>query len=375
MGDVVLEKQRVMLLVTENCNLNCVYCYEHQKSQKTMSFETAKKIIDSYLEGRTSNKPIVIEIFGGEAFANFPLIKQIDDYILSKYIKLNIIYEITTNGTLINGEIQEWLQKNKDRFFISVSLDGTSKMHNKNRVYLNGKGTFEDIDIEFFVNTWPGCSAKMTVSSETLPDMADGIIYLDKLGFKCDTTLSVGVDWDAEHNIPVLIRELQKLTDYYIRNPEKRLCTLLNFDLRLIFTPINDNFRFCGAGVDMVCCDTQGHAYPCQGFAPVSIGDQAEAFMNYNEDKFRLTDENPCKKCPFVRLCSNCYAANLQSTGNIHKIDTNLCKLYKLCILASATINGKRILMKKEMSEDDRLVLKAVNIIQNYFKNDSSNHC
>ena len=369
-----MEKQRVMLLVTENCNLNCVYCYEHQKNKKTMSFETAKKILDEHLEGRTSTDPIVIEVFGGEAFANFPLIKQIDDYIISKYGHLNIIYETTTNGTLVHGEIQDWLRKNKDRIYISVSLDGTLQMHNKNRVYLSGKGTFEDIDIEFFANTWPGCSAKMTVSSQTLPYMADGIIYLDKLGFKCDTTLSVGVDWDAERNVPILVRELQKLTEYYIQNPEKRLCTLLNFDLRLMFTPIDDNFRFCGAGVDMICYDTQGNAYPCQGFAPVSIGDQADGFRDYNGDNFKLTDENPCKKCPFVRLCSNCYAANLQSTGNIHKIDPALCELYKLCVLASATINGKRILMKDEMTEDDRLVLKAVYIIQNYFKNERFDH-
>ena len=68
----------------------------------------------------------------------------------------------------------------------------------------------------------------------------------------------------------------------------------------------------------------------------------------------------------FVRLCSNCYAANLQSTGNIQKVDDNLCQLYKLCVMASAKIQAKRIMQKKEKTHDDQLVLKAVSMIQEY---------
>lgn len=41
--------ERIMLLVTENCNLNCIYCYEHQKNKRIMTFDTAKSILDEYL--------------------------------------------------------------------------------------------------------------------------------------------------------------------------------------------------------------------------------------------------------------------------------------------------------------------------------------
>lgn len=358
--------ERIMLLVTENCNLNCVYCYEHKKNKRKMSFDTAKAILDEYLPTLKDKKTVIIEVFGGEAFANFPLIRKLDEYIKEHYSDMNIIYETTTNGTLVHGKIQEWLFRNKDRFAISLSLDGTKEMHDQNRVFVDGRGTFDDIDIEFFRKTWPGCPAKMTISQKTLPHLSDGIKYIDSLGFKCDTTMSVGVDWDANKNIPILVNELNKLVEYYTENPERQLCTLLNMDLRLVLTPIDKKYRFCGAGIDMVCFDAQGNCYPCQGFAPVSIGEQSAEYQNFDADKFLFHEDNPCRECMFVRLCSNCYAANFQSTGDIQKVDPNLCQLYKLCVMASAKIQAKRILTKKDRTHDDQLILKAVSMIQRY---------
>lgn len=362
------DHRRIMLLVTENCNLRCSYCYEHQKNSKKMTFRMARGILDKSLSAVSGTEPVIIELFGGEAFVNFPLIKQIDEYITRKYSHLNILYETTTNGTLVHGEIKEWLRRHKERFLIALSLDGTKEMHNMNRCFENGEGSFDAIDAEFFLETWPGCPAKMTVSEKTLPYLAEGIAYLDRLGFKCDATLSTGSDWNQEKNLPVLAGELEKLTDYYIRKSEISLCTMLDLDLRLIFTPVDSDYRFCGAGLDMICFDTEGGMYPCQGFAPVSIGDAAGIFLDYDEKNFRFTDNNICKKCPWVRLCPNCYAANLQSTGDIQKVDSGLCRFYKMCILASAKIQCRRILRKNEFTHNDQLILKAVSYIQEHME-------
>ncbi len=366
-----MEQKRVMLIVTRKCNLNCVYCYEHHKGPEVMTFETARQILDEWLATAQPSIPYVIEVFGGEAFANFPLLKQIDEYINVQYSHLHILYETTTNGTLIHGDVQNWLRERKDRFLLSISLDGTREIHNLNRNYLNGQGSFEDIDIPFFIETWPGCTAKMTVSSKTLPYLAEGVQYLEKIGFRCDTTFSVGVNWDADINTPVLVRELEKLVNYYIVHPQKRLCTMLDIDLRLIFASADHDYRFCGAGVDMLCFDTNGDAYPCQGFSPISMGESSRIFQNFDENKFRLSKENPCRSCRWLQMCPNCYAANLQSMGDIQKVDPNLCKMYKLCILASAKIQFARILRNENLSHNDQLVLKAVSIIQDVFSHEA----
>lgn len=357
-----------MLLVTENCNLNCVYCYEHKKNPRKMTFAVAKKILDKALKNAPEKKPIVIEVFGGEAFANFPLLKQIDEYISKVYGNLSIKYETTTNGTLVHGEIADWLYERREKFYVALSLDGTKEMHNINRCFKNGQGSFDSIDIDFFRKTWPGCPAKLTVSEKTLSRLAEGVEYLDGLGFRCDATLSIGVEWNQDKNFPILVEELGKLVKYYTEKPSIPLCTMLNMDLRLVFAPIDDDYRFCGAGVDMTCYDAEGIAYPCQGFAPISIGKQANAFVDFDEKQFRFTDENSCKKCPWVRLCPNCYAANLQSTGDIQRVDPNLCQFYKMCVLASAKIQCERILKKVSFTHDDQLVLKAVSFIQEQMK-------
>ena len=59
----MLNQERIMLLVTENCNLNCVYCYEHQKNSKVMSFSMAKDILDKQLSKCDPKAPVVIEVF------------------------------------------------------------------------------------------------------------------------------------------------------------------------------------------------------------------------------------------------------------------------------------------------------------------------
>ena len=197
-----------------------------------MSFETAKYILDREINASYYGEKIVIELFGGEAFMNFTLMKQIDRYIVSKYSNIDIQYETTTNGTFVHGDIQKWLYERKKRFSIALSLDGTAAMHDQNRVFIGGGGTYTAIDVAFFVNTWPGCPAKMTLSEKTLPDLARGVEYIETLGFKCDATLSIGVDWNYEKTTPILTRELGKLVDYYIAHPDRKLCTMLDLDLR-----------------------------------------------------------------------------------------------------------------------------------------------
>ena len=38
--------KKIMLILTENCNLRCSYCYELEKIHLTMNFDTAKNVIE-----------------------------------------------------------------------------------------------------------------------------------------------------------------------------------------------------------------------------------------------------------------------------------------------------------------------------------------
>ena len=44
-----IKKFHLSIIVTNQCNLNCKYCYENNKSPQRINIDTAKNIISKYL--------------------------------------------------------------------------------------------------------------------------------------------------------------------------------------------------------------------------------------------------------------------------------------------------------------------------------------
>ena len=148
--------QQLILEVTSACNFRCKYCvfggnYELMRSHQTtnMSWETAKKAIDYYFEMfKVAEEYNYIRIptvnfYGGEPLLNYALIKQCVLYINAHYSQFKPNYSMTTNGSLLNDEIIDFI--NTYKINVMVSLDGPEEEHDRNRIYKNGKGTFRDV--------------------------------------------------------------------------------------------------------------------------------------------------------------------------------------------------------------------------------------
>jgi uncharacterized protein len=60
------KRKTVTLTLTGNCNFNCIYCYEKNKSGKSMPVELAKSIIYDEMTKNDSFKFVYIDFFGGE---------------------------------------------------------------------------------------------------------------------------------------------------------------------------------------------------------------------------------------------------------------------------------------------------------------------
>lgn len=138
-------KKTIMLTITEYCNLNCIYCYEKNKTLRTMPLETAIKILNRELTIDDEYNDCEIQFFGGEPFAEFDLLRSICNYLWSKNWPKEYQCFATTNGTLVHGEIKEWLFQNRNRFTCSLSLDGNKSAHDINRC-----NSFDLIDYKFF---------------------------------------------------------------------------------------------------------------------------------------------------------------------------------------------------------------------------------
>jgi len=164
--------KQVTLLVTRACNLRCSYCYVRDYTGGEMTLETAQDIVRRVFSADLSGYDgVEFTFLGGEPFCNFPLIRALSHWMWEREWPKEYILSAVTNGTLIRGEVRQWLEENRHRFFLSLSYDGSEDSQNENR-----SGSAEGIDLDFFHRNWPDQPLKMTVSEETAPRLAGGLL-------------------------------------------------------------------------------------------------------------------------------------------------------------------------------------------------------
>src|SRR4030042_593298 len=137
-----------IIVPTFSCNQKCVYCHSSPMNlNETFKFigeETAKAIVDFIFQA--SSRVLVIEFQGGEPLLNFDTIKFIVDYAKKKGIekRKDIRFSLVTNLTLMTEEKLNFLKMNRI-MGISTSLDGPKDLHDTNRKFIDGSGTYDDV--------------------------------------------------------------------------------------------------------------------------------------------------------------------------------------------------------------------------------------
>lgn len=143
--------EKITLQITQDCNLRCKYCIyseganldQRKHSYSTMSFETAKKSIDFYRMHSRDTKQLAIGFYGGEPLLEFPLIVDVVHYAEEVFEGREIIFAVTTNATLLTEEKIDFMLDHN--FVFTLSIDGPKKVHDKNRVFSNGIGSYDRI--------------------------------------------------------------------------------------------------------------------------------------------------------------------------------------------------------------------------------------
>jgi uncharacterized protein len=143
----------IFLNVTSRCNLACSYCilggdYDNHSAlkQELMSWGTAKKAIDFFTSRADTEGIFRIDFFGGEPLLAFPLIEKATIYLnrIFKEREQEVMYSITSNGTIMNDRIIDFLVENDVLF--QFSIDGEKELHDLNRKFKNNdRGSFDTI--------------------------------------------------------------------------------------------------------------------------------------------------------------------------------------------------------------------------------------
>ncbi len=321
------KSKNITLVLTHQCNLDCVYCYEHHKNSCTMPASLAKKIVDEELSMNDGVSMVEFDFFGGEPLLELDTIKEVVEYTVAREYDKDYIFFITTNGVLLNDEDKEWLRDHADVLQVGLSLDGTKEMHDINRC-----GSFDDIDLDFFKTVYPEESVKMTISKETLGSLAEGVIFCHDIGYDVSCNLAYGIDWESAENQQTFAEQLSILIDYYLENPGVKPCSILDVNrIKSIASQEDRSYRLCGAGYAMRAYDCDGTCYPCQYFLPICVGDEkAKRSLTLDFSSLRLREEQvdeKCRSCFIRNACPTCYGNNYATTGDIYRRDMRICKM------------------------------------------------
>ncbi len=135
------------------CNLKCEYCFylekesfldrENNKQPLIMPDSILKRYIRDYIESQDVDT-IDFSWQGGEpTLAGLDFYKKVVEYQRQYANGKTITNSFQTNAVAINRQWAKFFAKHK--FLIGVSVDGTPAIHDKYRISVNGKPTFERV--------------------------------------------------------------------------------------------------------------------------------------------------------------------------------------------------------------------------------------
>lgn len=355
----------ITFIVTKDCQLACKYCYLVGKNEKErMDWSVAKKAID-YILGHENEFPeesVIWDFIGGEPFLEIELIEKICDYIKTEMYRLNhhwfnsYRFSFSTNGINYHTEkVQNFILKNINHLSIGITIDGTKRKHDLNRIWKGEspeRGSYDDVvkNIPLWLSQFPGGATKVTISSPDIPYIKESVLHLFSLGIHEVNINCVFENVWNENDDVLFENQLIELADAII---ETRLYNnfACSFFSEFIGKPIDprDNNNWCGAG-KMLAVDAQGNFYPCTRFAayslrskkPIIIGD-----VNTGIDKNKLrpfltldrTTQSPqkCLECEVASGCAWCQGENYDAadTPTIYQRSVAICKMHKARVRAN----------------------------------------
>jgi radical SAM protein with 4Fe4S-binding SPASM domain len=326
-----------------------------------MTLETAKAIIETEVRQAKASKNkdgIRFNLFGGEPFLQFDLIKELCHWVWETIDDVNCEMVITTNGTLFDDDKKQWLALHKEKIHLIMSVDGKDDVQECNRGCHSS-----DLPIEFVLKTLPKRFLSMTASRQSLSRFADDLIYFHEQGYHVEGKPAQGEDWQLGDG-KIYEVQLNKIAKYYLEHPEVTPIYLFNetsFNHLLNSAPNEKVAKVCGAGIEIVAYDVDGKLYPCHHFAPNVHGkaDVLEDLKNIDfSDTSRFIDDQ-CMKCDILKLCKSCCGRNYNERGDVSRRDLRACQM----ILAEAKVVSsyqiKKLMRNKaQLTPDELLMLK-----------------
>lgn len=341
---VYSKPQAVTMLLTNDCNLACSYCFESNKGKDYMPKEMALDILKAtYNQVDPMAGIFTLNMFGGEPLMNWDTFKAVCDYVLENNLKIRIT--ATTNLTLLTDEMIDYIDELS--IPVLVSVDGIKEVHDKHRCnsfdkVIENMKKLIDRDLGYLIE------ARMTVAPDTAKYMYESVKMLVDLGINNIANVPASdLEWDAQ-SIQDYKDNYEKILDMYINilNDEtnKRNISLYKVDqaLNLALEPIKEDTSMCNIGNPRwVIVDWKGDIWPCPDYPTTDnvdliAGKIGNFYTGVDETK---VDPKPmvatyelerCMGCEAISICkSGCPYENYTKNGKFNEPTIGYCTLQK----------------------------------------------
>jgi uncharacterized protein len=313
----------VYLVISQCCNLRCKYCSADYGrfggKECLMDKYIAKLSIDFLLDNINQKSGSTSVIFvGGEPLLNFNIIKFVVDYIKHNTKINNFKFALNTNGSLMTENIANWLISNN--IFIRFSIDGLKELHNENRVYPNGDGSYDDVinGLNRYLNIGKNKSFEAQTSIPKGDKLIESVHHLWNMGATnviCNfTSESYFIENDSfkmnRYDYNRYYKQWKSLCDEVTsglleNNKSKGIAHFQSFLKNLHLRKKHINTCSVGRTISIM---PDGSIYPCQGFTGMQdycIGDIINGF-DYN--KLKVFGDIFVK---YINKCNNCWARRI----------------------------------------------------------------
>lgn len=327
-----------MVNVSQRCNLTCPYCYVNKghfdyvtKPIPRMRADTALQIVERIFENFPGLGTYGYHFYGGEPLMNFKAIRQIVEAADAKASATgtHADYHITTNGTLLSREIADFMDQH--RFTVYFSIDGDESHHDELRKYIDGGGSFSDVERNLaYLRTKPGVHLiGSSVIRKGLP-LHEALEHLSGHGAQqCKAERVRLHDGDAmgleDDDHDAYIRDVEGLIDHYVERlagGRKPMDFRLSSKILQIYSRTRRNF-FCPAGQRMFGISSDGEIYPCAlhvGRPQSKLGHIETGIDEERRKAFRRTfspeNQKECSTCWTRHLCGGGCSAMVDRFGH-----------------------------------------------------------
>jgi uncharacterized protein len=332
------------LIMSEECNLRCVYCYEPHKARDktTLTFETAKQVL------RKFDRDAKICFFGGEPMLHIDLMKKICEW---GWEYRNFTFDMITNGQIIDREFF----RNYAKYFkyVQLSCDGPIAPNDINR----GHGSFKRA-MEFYKafqeETGWAPTIHAVMSKYSMPYLLDVIKWFHEM--EKDSPDPNPFRWlpgDAsswnEEDFTVYAEQLAEIKKWYLENnicnskwqikafaqAEQELLGLNN----KMPVPLRNDATFCSAGRSLLAILPNGNIVPCHHEYWCAEEERLYEEIGINEDspginhmsELCMKDIPECNSCPQWGCCV-CPGSFYFHSKSYTTPDKNWCRAGKLLI-------------------------------------------